>query len=228
MTDTAGFPPEPAKTGLGAQPVPDVNHSTNKRKRDSRDNGAARPAPATNNNSSTTSATANDLADQATASYLAAHNAASGNEEEMQQQFDLHQNGGPSSSTAGDTAAAALAHYSMTVPQATELSFQPQSTPGENSSFPMGDHALHQQQSNPNINDFSLDSLKAVAQTPRSAQPPINESPPTTGSGHKPPVGSEEWHKVRRDNHKEGMGPLFTFVILVHCTDNCISGTSSS
>jgi hypothetical protein len=29
-------------------------------------------------------------------------------------------------------------------------------------------------------------------------------SPPPR-QGPKPPVGSEEWHKVRRDNHKEGM-----------------------
>ena len=121
----------------------------------------------------------------------------------MQQQFELHQNGGPNSSSAGDTAAAALAHYSMTVPQATELSFQPQNTTTEGSGFSMSDHNLHQQQSGPGLSDFSLDSLKAVAQTPRSAQPQINESPPATSSGHKPPVGSEEWHKVRRDNHKE-------------------------
>ncbi|KAF2202305.1 hypothetical protein GQ43DRAFT_369437 [Delitschia confertaspora ATCC 74209] len=192
MADTAGYPSD-AKANLG-----DSNH-TNKRKRDARDNGAARPAPATNNTGGNTT----DLSDQATASYLAAHNA-SANDEDMQQQFDLHQNGGANSSSAGDTAAAALAHYSMTVPQATELSFQPQTTPPEGAGFNMGEHALHQQQQGPGLSDFSLDTLKAATQTPRSAPPPPEASPPTAvGSGHKPPVGSDEWHKVRRDNHKE-------------------------
>jgi bHLH factor len=204
MADTAGYPPDAsAKTGLGAHSVGEAVH-TNKRKRDSRDSGAARPAPAVSNTASnnTTAGSTTELSDQAAASYLAAHNA-SANDDDMQQQFDLHQNGGPNSSSAGDTAAAALAHYSMTVPQATEISFQTQNSAGDGTSFTMGDHTLHQQQQGPGLADFSLDTLKAATQTPRSAQAPPNESPPTTGSGHKPPVGSEEWHKVRRDNHKE-------------------------
>jgi bHLH factor len=117
----------------------------------------------------------------------------------MQQQFDVHQNGGANTASVGDTAAAALAYHQMTVPQATELSFQPQAS-GEGSSFSMGDH--HQQQQT-GMQDFSLEALKAATQTPRSGQANANDSPPNTG-GHKPPVGSEEWHKVRRDNHKEG------------------------
>jgi bHLH factor len=116
----------------------------------------------------------------------------------MQQQFDVHQNGGANTASVGDTAAAALAYHQMTVPQATELSFQPQAS-GEGSSFSMGDH--HQQQQT-GMQDFSLEALKAATQTPRSGQANANDSPPNTG-GHKPPVGSEEWHKVRRDNHKE-------------------------
>jgi hypothetical protein len=200
MADTAGYPQDASvKTGLG-----DSVH-TNKRKRESRDTGPAtsRPAPAGPNASGGT----NDLSDQATASFLAAHNAST-NEEEMQQSFDLHQNGGTNTSSAGDTAAAALAHYSMTVPQATELSFQTQTSGGEGASFNMGDHAVHQQQQQPGMQDFSLEALKAATQTVRSAaQAATNESPPNSG-GHKPPVGSEEWHKVRRDNHKEGISNL--------------------
>jgi len=105
--------------------------------------------------------------------------------------------GGANAASVGDTAAAALAYHQMTVPQATELSFQPQANT-EGSSF-MGDHHQPQQTG---MQDFSLEALKAVTQTPRSGQATNNESPPNTG-GHKPPVGSEEWHKVRRDNHKE-------------------------
>ncbi|KAH7117982.1 hypothetical protein B0J11DRAFT_97051 [Dendryphion nanum] len=189
MADTAGYPTDTAKTGLGAHA--DSLHTTNKRKRDARDQGSvtSRPNPSANNSG-------NDLTDQATASFLVAHNAST-NEEDMQQQFDVHQNGATNASSVGDTAtaAAALAYHQMTVPQATELSFQPQAS-GDNS-FAMGDH--HQTQP---MQDFSLEALKAATQTPRSANTASNESPPTTSS-HKPQVGSEEWHKVRRDNHKE-------------------------
>jgi transcriptional regulator CBF1 len=206
MADTAGYPPDAAKTGLGGRA--DSVHTTSKRKRDTRDQGTSRPAPSTNN-------VASDLSDQATASFLAAHNA-SANEDDMQQQFDVHQNGGASTSSVGDTAAAALAYvgHQMTVPQATELSFQPQGA-GEGSSFSIGDHHGQQQSG---MQDFSLEALKAATQTSRSAQASNNESPPTTG-GHKPPVGSEEWHKVRRDNHKEGKHMQLTLLTrMTHLT----------
>jgi hypothetical protein len=176
MADTAGYPTD-AK-------LDSHNVHTNKRKRDTRDQGLNRPAPNTNS----------DLADQVTANFLAAHNA--GTDDDMQQQFDVHQNGGNTASV-GDTAAAALAYHQMTVPQATELQFQTQGSGSD--SFNMGDH--HQQQTG--MQDFSLEALKAATQTGRSGQSAQSESPPQSAS-HKPPVGSEEWHKVRRDNHKEG------------------------
>ncbi|KAF2710862.1 hypothetical protein K504DRAFT_237239 [Pleomassaria siparia CBS 279.74] len=184
MADTAGYPTDATKSGLGSH--------GGKRKRDTRDQGptTTRPAPSSNN-----AAGNNDLSDQATASFLAAHNA-SANDDDMQQQFDVHQNGAGNASS--DTAAAALAYHQMTVPQPTELSFQTQGSNGEGTSF-MGDHHSQQQTG---MQDFSLEALKAVTQTPRSGQPAADDSPPNTG-GHKPQVGSEEWHKVRRDNHKE-------------------------
>lgn len=166
-----------------AKPAQDLH--SNKRKRDTRDQGMNRPAPNMGNA---------DLTDQDTAFHLAAHNA--GTNDDMQQ-FDMHQNGGGNSSSVGDTAAAALAYHQMTVPQATELQFQAQSTGGDGS-FNMGDH--HQQTS---MQDFSLEALKAATQTGRPGQPANSDSPPQSAS-HKPPVGSDEWHKVRRDNHKEG------------------------
>lgn len=174
MADTAGYPTD---SKLDAHNV----HST-KRKRDARDQGLNRPAP-------------NDMSDQATANFLAAHNA--GADDDMQQQFDVHQNGG-NVGGAGETAAAALAYHQMTVPQATELQFQ---TPGNgDGTFGMSDH--HAQQTG--MGDFSLEALKAATQTgSRPGQTTSSDSPPQS-SGHKPTVGSEEWHKVRRDNHKEG------------------------
>ncbi|PVH98740.1 hypothetical protein DM02DRAFT_31481 [Periconia macrospinosa] len=186
MADTAGYPTDTSKTGLG---VHDSMHNNNKRKRDSRDQGPTRSAPSANNT--------NDLSDQATASFLVAHNSST-NDDDMQQQFDVHHNGGGNTASVGDTAAAALAYHQMTVPQATELSFQPQSSAGDGSSFNMGDH--HQQQSG--MPDFSLEALKAATSTSRGGQPAVNDSPPATAT-HKPQVGTEEWHKVRRDNHKE-------------------------
>ncbi|KAF1961173.1 hypothetical protein CC80DRAFT_513142 [Byssothecium circinans] len=185
MADTAGYPTNTSKSVLGAH----ESMHTNKRKRNSRDQGPTRPAPSAN--------TGNDLSDQATASFLVAHNSAA-NDNDMQQQFDVHQNGGASTASVGDTAAAALAYHQMTVPQPTELSFQPQGSGGDGSSFNMGDH--HQQQAA--MQDFSLEALKAATSTSRGGQATGNDSPPTT-STHKPQVGTDEWHKVRRDNHKE-------------------------
>jgi hypothetical protein len=180
MADTAGYPTE-AK-------LASHNAHMSKRKRDTRDQGLSRPAP----NSNT------ELADQVTANFLAAHNA--GNDDDMQQQYDVHQNGGNTASV-GDTAAAALAYHQMTVPQATELQFQAQNS--GDGSFGMGDH--HQQSTG--MQDFSLEALKAATQTGgRSGQSAPSDSPPQSSS-LKPPVGSEEWHKVRRDNHKEGRHP---------------------
>ena len=88
-----------------------------------------------------------------------------------------------------DTAAAALTAYNgMTVPQPTEMSFQNQPTDGaHNASFDMGGN--HQ---------FGLDALKDSPAQGTAAQ--LQQGTPT----HKPAVGSEEWHRVRRDNHKEG------------------------
>jgi len=175
MADTAGYPTHDAKTA-------DSLH-TNKRKRESRDH-ASRPAPGESARLNNTSTGAADLSDQNTAAFLAAHNAATDdNMQNSSLDFGLQQNGGASSSNAGDTAAAALAHYSMTVPQATELSFQASGSGGEGSSFALGDHTVHQQQQH-------------------AGNSATNDSP-TNASGQKPQVGSDEWHKVRRDNHKE-------------------------
>lgn len=178
MADTAGYPTDSKL---------DAHNSvhTNKRKRDTRDQGINRPAPHNSNS---------DLTDQATASFLAAHNAA---DDDMQQQFDVHHNGGTNAASVGDTAAAALAYHQMTVPQATELQFQPQNS--GDGSFGMGDH--NQQQTG--MQDFSLEALKAATQTGRPGQAAPSDSPPQSAT-HKPQVGTEEWHKVRRDNHKEG------------------------
>lgn len=77
--------------------------------------------------------------------------------------------------TASDTAAAAL-HYPIT----GDPTFQTQGS--------TGDYAE---------GGYSMDSLK---DSPTQGQ----HSPNAGGTPSKPAVGSEEWHKIRKDNHKEG------------------------
>ena len=109
----------------------------------------------------------------------------------------IHQNGSTVAGNAADTASAAL-HVSMNVPQPTELSFQTHTSGSENdrplsSSFNLSDHTHPH-----GLPEFDTAYLKG---------PPPNsggDSSPTGAGSQKPTVGSEEWHKVRRDNHKEG------------------------
>ena len=99
---------------------------------------------------------------------------------------NLQPNGGGSSGSAGDTAAAALSHYTMTVPQATEISFQAQNPSDDiGRSFSMSEQGT-------GLPGFSSDEQQHAG-TSRSPS-----------SAVKPQVGTDEWHKVRRDNHKEG------------------------
>lgn len=88
-----------------------------------------------------------------------------------------------------DTAAAALTAYNgMTVPQPTEMSFQPQTSATDHgASFNLGEQS-----------PFTLDTLKNPGQGGNSTSP--TQSTPS----QKPAVGSDEWHRIRRDNHKEG------------------------
>lgn len=104
-----------------------------------------------------------------------------------------------------DTAAAAMAHYqnhTMTVPQSTEQAFMA-----------------------PHKNDVELDNSVSMNQSmyepppetgevqgpPAQPEPHGHEGSPSAqvnADGSKPAVGTDEWHKVRRDNHKEGQSLL--------------------
>lgn len=202
MAEGAGYSDADAKPEMTGHNVAEAGSTmhNNKRKRDSLDHGgnSSRTAPgdqARQRHNHNTSAD-ND------ASFLTNHNNSGDDSSTMDfatqlaqhaGEHNLHQNG--QNTSASDTAAAALSHYSMTVPQATELSFQSQTSGGDNGggSFGMGEH-----QSGHGLGDFDLGSLgqKTGGQGTGEGSP--------TNAAHKPPVGSEEWHKVRRDNHKEG------------------------
>lgn len=97
---------------------------------------------------------------------------------------DVHPNGGQPTGPA-DTAAAALSHYQMGA--VDNNSFQTQGSAAD-ASFSLDSQS------------FAVDQLKDSA-----GQGGPTQQSPTGAGGSKPPVGSEEWHKVRRDNHKEGM-----------------------
>ena len=112
-------------------------------------------------------------------------------------------------SNATSTAAAALAAGivpQMTIPQPTEMSFAStaSATDGDrqiDSSFDMGNadggQGHHGQGAPYNMGNFPGNAT-AQLQAAREA------SNGGGMGGNKPSVGSEEWHKVRRDNHKEG------------------------
>jgi hypothetical protein len=68
----------------------------------------------------------------------------------------------------------------MTIPQPTDVSFANQGSDGDR-----GDGSF---MDNSQGGDSFMDQ----------------STPSGRGSGNKPAVGSEEWHKVRKDNHKEG------------------------
>ena len=90
---------------------------------------------------------------------------------------DPQQNGG-TNAAASEQAAAAL-HY----PIAGDASFQTQGSTGD---YP--------------DTSYGLDTMKDSPTQGQTSQ----HSPGGSGTPSKPAVGSEEWHKIRKDNHKEG------------------------
>lgn len=195
-----------------------VTFNANKRKRDSlHDNtprrrmsgdgqGASQFKRAAPNNSSANDINAAD--NQAGNSFLTQPTSATSDDDINQssnttldfhtlgdQDHRLHHNGtGASSATA--TAEAALSQFQMTVPQPTDISFQ------SNTSADDGDRTYMQHgasASHHGLGGFGLDTMKDGSQ---NAGGDGTASAP--GSGQKPAVGSQEWHKIRKDNHKEG------------------------
>jgi hypothetical protein len=151
--------------------------SIGKRKRGGADHGARRPSPAARAGASST---------------LDDHSAAF--DDSGLREIIAHNNGthatsnGPSTTGAAETAAAALdsslTHYQ--VPASFEPGAQQPNDP--NNIFSL-DHAAA----------FGLDPLKDSTNSPHEGQS-TSHGPP---SGSKPAVGSDEWHRIRRDNHKE-------------------------
>lgn len=114
--------------------------------------------------------------------------------EALQDYSSLHQqpsetpNGSTEHANAPSTAQAALStlypSHTMTIPQPTELSFANQ--PGD------GDRNQDSYMGGSQQEDSFMDN-----------SPGGGHSSGRPSGGSKPAVGSEEWHKVRKDNHKE-------------------------
>ncbi|POS86962.1 hypothetical protein EPUL_002410 [Erysiphe pulchra] len=98
--------------------------------------------------------------------------------------LDSHNGSTEHSSTAAAAAAMAGIYPQMTVPQQTEVSFATQ-----------GPDMDRNQESS------YMDNSQQGQESFMENQNPSGDR----GSNSKPAVGSEEWHKVRKDNHKEGL-----------------------
>lgn len=162
-------------------PKPDL-----KRKRQSSDEGAMRPTPGYQR---TDGANSSGHDQDSAASFLG-----QAGEDMQQSSSGLDMGGlphpGPSNSNASDTAAAALSHAYMSVPQSTELSFAANGGNNQDVRREGFDDHLRSQLTGANVGQ-------------QAQSPPSADGTP----GAKPAVGSDEWHRQRRDNHKEGKSP---------------------
>ena len=111
----------------------------------------------------------------------------------------------PDGPNPSSTAAAALAGImpQLTVPQPTELSFA--STASNNDRDPQLDSSFDISGQNDGQNHHSQGTPYNLGSFPGGTAAQVQAArESSSGGGSKPPVGSDEWHKVRRDNHKEG------------------------
>ena len=132
----------------------------------------------------------------------------------LSQQLARHvnsNNGQANGANATSTAAAALAGLmpSLTVPQPTELSSASTGSGADGDSS----YELSGQENGQNHHSqgppYNLGSFQGTAAHVEAARAQANAVANAGGPG-KPAVGSDEWHKVRRDNHKEGKSRLNT------------------
>ncbi|KAI4731031.1 hypothetical protein E4T49_01188 [Aureobasidium sp. EXF-10728] len=136
---------------------------------------------------------------------------------------NVHPQAPTNGQSASETANAAL-HYSMGVPQNHDESFLTHNDGHRESSATFSLEAGTGQPNPESYGEFAgLEQLKENAQPQQQQQQappqtsvlgPTEGSPSAIPSGSKPAVGTDEWHKVRRDNHKEGrISPHMTVIM---------------
>ena len=180
------------------QPMQNLQHkSSYKRKRNSPDpNGSKRHAnqrPSSSSNNMLGNGHATNPSHD-----LFSNESGSNDFASISQQIQTHiANANPS------TAAAALAANmpQLTIPRPTELSFPGAGSGNEadrqlDSSFDMGGGSDGDQHHHTQGPPYNLDAYQG--------DPAGHVQTSDGGGGTKPAVGTDEWHKVRRDNHKEG------------------------
>lgn len=191
-----------------------------KRKRSSQDTGAARAAPGMTQQTSAEFAQHYLQTDDADMENSIDFSAMVNNSQDVPDTGDVQHNtshlqsqgqGSGQGNDASDTAAAAMAQFhTMTVPQSTESTFL--STTGEEGTQGTGEGVTSGQQRTSSFGgEFDTSAVQGS---------PDGEGSPTTGLGphsNKPAVGSDEWHKIRKDNHKEGMShplsPILSYIL---------------
>ena len=180
----------------------------NKRKRESQDMGAMRAPPAMNQPSNDFDPgylQPDDDGMDGSLEFIVQHGTDQIDTGDLQHETNHKQpqRGDAGAGNASDTAAAAMAQYhTMTVPQSTEQTFMTQ--PSEGGDRPGGSITAQDGSNVPN----RTASFGEFDATGNEGSPNGDASPGAAGAGgnsSKPSVGSDEWHKIRKDNHKEGM-----------------------
>jgi transcriptional regulator CBF1 len=175
----------------------------NKRKRSSQDMGAARAAPGMTQPASTEYQhyiQADDGNMEESIDFSAMVN----NSQDVPEGGDVQHSAGHLQSQGqqggqenNDTAAAAMAQFhTMTVPQSTESTFLNTAGEGGDGQAP-GEGGAGGQRTSSFGAEFDT---SAVQGSPNGEGSPTGLGP----NSSKPAVGSDEWHKIRKDNHKEG------------------------
>ncbi|KAF3022615.1 basic helix-loop-helix protein [Neopestalotiopsis sp. 37M] len=118
-------------------------------------------------------------------------------------QADHHESADPAN--ASSTAAAALGSMYPTihVPPTTEETFAAQAAnENEHNSYGSNDMVPTDSMPDPS-NQGPPQGPPQPGQNGLRSGAPVFQSPVQQPAGHRPAVGSEEWHKQRKDNHKE-------------------------
>lgn len=95
-------------------------------------------------------------------------------------------------------------YHTMTVPQSTEQAFmtQPTDQSGDRGATANSESGnTNAQPRTSSFSDFDISQANNEAGQNGGSGSPTGAN---AAGGPKPQVGTEEWHKVRRDNHKEG------------------------
>ncbi|KAK1835181.1 hypothetical protein QBC39DRAFT_388885 [Podospora conica] len=193
--DHTGFPDLTATSSQKRKRNAESSSPESRRKR-----GAAAATAVAANALAVSDAEAQSFLESTVGLAQAAHDQVNVDDFQALQQATVDHSGMPDNATASSTAAAALTIYpTLTIPQSTEETFAAHAAAE-------GHH--DDQVYNPGSALSPADGLPTPQMQSHSGTPmvPSSSVPPEANyraHNPKPTVGSEEWHKMRKDNHKE-------------------------